>query len=42
VTGLLGGAFDPPHVGHVALARAAIERFELEQLVVLVVAHPGH
>ena len=41
-TGLLGGAFDPPHVGHVALARAAIERFELERLVVLVVADPGH
>ena len=41
-TGLLGGAFDPPHVGHVALARAAIERFELERLVVLVVAAPGH
>ena len=40
--GLLGGAFDPPHVGHVALARAAIERFELERLVVLVVADPGH
>jgi nicotinate-nucleotide adenylyltransferase len=40
--GLLGGAFDPPHVGHVALARAAIEEFELERLVVLVVADPGH
>lgn len=40
--GLLGGAFDPPHVGHVALARAAIERFRLERLVVLVVADPGH
>jgi nicotinate-nucleotide adenylyltransferase len=42
VTGLLGGAFDPPHVGHVALARAAIERFGLERLVVLVVVDPGH
>ena len=40
--GLLGGAFDPPHVGHVALARAASEQFELERLVVLVVAEPGH
>ena len=40
--GLLGGAFDPPHVGHVALARAALERFPLERLVVLVVADPGH
>ena len=42
MTGLLGGAFDPPHVGHVALARAAVEHFGLDQLVVLVVADPGH
>jgi nicotinate-nucleotide adenylyltransferase len=42
VTGLLGGAFDPPHNGHVALARAALEHFDLERLRVLVVAAPGH
>ncbi len=41
-TGILGGAFDPPHVGHVALARAAIEHFDLERLLVLVVEDPGH
>ena len=41
-SGLLGGAFDPPHVGHVALARAAVEHFGLDELVVLVVADPGH
>jgi nicotinate-nucleotide adenylyltransferase len=35
VTGLFGGAFDPPHNGHVALARGAIERFRLERLVVI-------
>jgi nicotinate-nucleotide adenylyltransferase len=40
--GLFGGAFDPPHNGHVALARAAIERFALEDLEVLVAASPGH
>jgi nicotinate-nucleotide adenylyltransferase len=40
--GLLGGAFDPPHVGHVALARAALSVFELERLRVLVVAEPAH
>ncbi|MBD0330126.1 MAG: nicotinate (nicotinamide) nucleotide adenylyltransferase [Thermoleophilia bacterium] len=34
MTGLFGGAFDPPHNGHVALARAAVERFALERLVV--------
>jgi len=42
LTGLLGGVFDPPHVGHVALARAAVERLGLDELVVLVVARPGH
>lgn len=40
--GLLGGAFDPPHLGHVALARAAIGELGLEKLVVLVVADPAH
>ena len=41
-TGVLGGAFDPPHDGHVALARAALEQLELGRLLVLVVAGPGH
>jgi nicotinate-nucleotide adenylyltransferase len=39
---LYGGAFDPPHVGHVALADAARERFGVERLVVLVSERPGH
>jgi len=42
LTGLLGGAFDPPHVGHVALADAAEHRLGLSELVVVVVAEPGH
>jgi nicotinate-nucleotide adenylyltransferase len=42
VTGLLGGTFNPPHNGHLALARAAEERFDLDELVVLVVVRPGH
>jgi len=41
-TGLFGGAFDPPHVGHVALARSAKERFGLPRLVILVAERPGH
>jgi nicotinate-nucleotide adenylyltransferase len=40
--GVLGGVFDPPHVGHVALARAAVEQLGLERLLILVVADPGH
>jgi nicotinate-nucleotide adenylyltransferase len=42
VTGLLGGAFDPPHIGHVALADAAERQLGLSDLVVVVVADPGH
>jgi nicotinate-nucleotide adenylyltransferase len=40
--GILGGVFDPPHLGHVALAQAAIEELRLDELLVLVVADPGH
>jgi nicotinate-nucleotide adenylyltransferase len=42
VIGLLGGTFDPPHTGHVELARAAQERFGLDDLVVLVAGNPRH
>jgi nicotinate-nucleotide adenylyltransferase len=42
VNGLYGGAFDPPHNGHVALARAAVEQLGLKRLLVLVVVAPGH
>jgi nicotinate-nucleotide adenylyltransferase len=42
VIALLGGAFDPPHNGHVALARAIVDQFAPERLVILVAARPGH
>ena len=42
VTVLYGGAFDPPHLGHVAVADAARERFGVERLVVLVSERPAH
>ncbi len=38
---LLGGTFNPPHNGHVALARAAEAQFGNE-VVVVVAARPGH
>ena len=42
MTGLFGGAFDPPHNGHVTLAETALEHFALERLLALVVVDPGH
>ncbi len=40
--GVYGGAFDPPHVGHVELARRGIAHFGLRRLLVRVVEDPGH
>jgi nicotinate-nucleotide adenylyltransferase len=40
--GLYGGAFDPPHRGHVQLARCAKEVLGIPRLHVLVAASPGH
>lgn len=40
--GIFGGVFNPPHDGHVALAREAIDYFGLSRLLVRVVANPGH
>ena len=42
MTGILGGSFDPPHNGHIALARAALEQLPIDRLIVLVAANPGH
>jgi len=41
-TGILGGAFDPPHRGHVELARRAKQELGLAKLLVLVADDPGH
>jgi nicotinate-nucleotide adenylyltransferase len=41
-TGLLGGTFNPPHNGHLALLRAAEEQLGLDGVDVLVAARPGH
>jgi len=31
--GILGGTFDPPHLGHLALAEAALQQFELDEVL---------
>lgn len=40
--GMFGGAFDPPHIGHVALARAAVEQLGLDQLRVFPTGQAWH
>jgi nicotinate-nucleotide adenylyltransferase len=42
VIALFGGAFDPPHAGHVALADAAARAFAPAELIVLVAEKPWH
>jgi nicotinate-nucleotide adenylyltransferase len=42
VTGVFGGRFDPPHLGHVALAQAAVRQLEIDDLRVTVMADAGH
>jgi nicotinate-nucleotide adenylyltransferase len=40
--GILGGAFDPPHNGHLALAVAAVAHFGLDRLIVVPTGEPPH
>jgi len=40
--GVFGGAFDPPHRAHVALARAALKQFDLDVLLVIPTGHAWH
>ena len=41
-TGVLGGTFDPPHLGHVALASAAAQDFALERVWLVPARVPPH
>jgi nicotinate-nucleotide adenylyltransferase len=40
--GIFGGAFDPPHIAHVALAQAAIEQLRLDVLLVIPTGEAWH
>jgi nicotinate-nucleotide adenylyltransferase len=40
--GIFGGAFDPPHNGHVALVRKAKAALGLDRVLVLVAVAPAH
>lgn len=40
--GILGGSFDPPHLGHLHAARAAREAFGLDRVLWIPAARPPH
>jgi len=40
--GLFGGTFDPVHYAHLAVARAAAERFALDKVLLIPAASPPH
>ena len=31
--GILGGTFDPPHKGHLAISKEAVKKFNLKKIV---------
>ena len=41
-TAILGGAFDPPHLGHLALTEGALRELGVDRVLVLVSEQPGH
>ena len=40
--GIYGGTFDPPHNGHIAAAKAAMERLALDKLLLIPTFIPPH
>ena len=40
--GILGGAFNPPHIGHLVCAQEAIGQLDLEKVVFVPTARPPH
>lgn len=40
--GILGGTFDPPHNGHIAVARAAIRECHLQKIIFIPAKYPPH
>lgn len=40
--GIFGGTFDPPHIGHLVVTQDALERLELDRLIVVPAGTPPH
>ena len=41
-TGIFGGSFNPPHIGHLRLAQAAYEGGELDRVIFIPCGNPPH
>ena len=41
-TGIFGGTFDPPHIGHLWLAALAAESVELDRVLFMPASQPPH
>ncbi len=40
--GILGGLFDPPHIGHLIIAQAVLEEFNLDRIIFIPAGNPPH
>lgn len=40
--GLFGGTFDPPHKGHIALAKSTLLNFSLDKIIFIPAGNPPH
>jgi nicotinate-nucleotide adenylyltransferase len=40
--GILGGTFNPPHVGHLVMVQEALAQLDLDRVVLMPVAQPPH
>jgi len=40
--GILGGTFNPPHMGHLVMAQEALDQLDLDRVVLMPVAVPPH
>ncbi|MCL5674127.1 MAG: nicotinate-nucleotide adenylyltransferase [Candidatus Omnitrophica bacterium] len=40
--GILGGSFDPPHIGHLVIAETSLQQFHLQKIIFIPSGIPSH